>query len=261
MSALNGRNLALLTFSVFSCRILSAQTSVNCWSNGPNMEKCRIEQPSVSQRTSDCPQIRFRYGDRVRVVAGGCVQTGGGGKTWKRYVNPSGPDSDHLYFGLIRLPSFDVDFESDDQLNGFRRLSEVMGRSITVTTPPCDPKADCVTKYPGDDVGWLRLGYADDNYSDNGYWGHDDGTGDQCRGVGAAWIEIGIEGMWRDPAWRLESIGQVWTIPALTWHKRARMSVGLHACHRGSVERSHMSSQAYRASVHVVGSSLMCRHK
>ena len=28
---------------------------------------------------------------------------------------------------------------------------------------------------------FLRLGYEDDDYSDNGYWGHDDGTGDQCK--------------------------------------------------------------------------------
>lgn len=38
----------------------------------------------------------------------------------------------------------------------------------------------------------LYLGYEDGNYSDNGYWGHGDGTGDQCRNVGNAWVHITI---------------------------------------------------------------------
>ena len=32
----------------------------------------------------------------------------------------------------------------------------------------------------------LWLAYSDDGYGDNGYWGHDDGTSDQCKGVGSA---------------------------------------------------------------------------
>lgn len=40
----------------------------------------------------------------------------------------------------------------------------------------------------------LVLGYSDENggYGDNGYWGHDDGTGDQCKGVENAWIDIQV---------------------------------------------------------------------
>jgi hypothetical protein len=193
MTTLIDRKILVATLFMVPWLVLNAQISVNCWSSGPNAERCRIDQPTVTQRVTECPQIRFHYGDRARIRAGGCAQTGGRGKTWKRYVDPEGPDSDHLYFGLIRLPSFDVDFESNDELNGFKRLSEVMSRAITVTTPPCDPKADCVTKYPGDDVGWLRIGYADDDYSDNGYGGHDDGTDNQCRGIGPAWLELTIE--------------------------------------------------------------------
>jgi hypothetical protein len=38
----------------------------------------------------------------------------------------------------------------------------------------------------------LHLGYEDDGYSDNGYWGHDDGTEDQCSGSVNAFIELAI---------------------------------------------------------------------
>ena len=61
----------------------------------------RIDQPNVQQRQTAYPQVRFSPGDSVNVAAGGCVQTGGHGKTWKRYVDPSGDNSDHLYHGLI----------------------------------------------------------------------------------------------------------------------------------------------------------------
>ena len=39
----------------------------------------------------------------------------------------------------------------------------------------------------------LVLGYEDDNYGDNGYWGHDDGIGNQTKGVGPAWLKISIK--------------------------------------------------------------------
>ncbi len=38
--------------------------------------------------------------------------------------------------------------------------------------------------------GALELGYEDDGYSDNGYYSHDDGTGDQCRNVGNAFVHL-----------------------------------------------------------------------
>jgi hypothetical protein len=173
--------------------VVRADQNVACWSSGPNQDTCRIDEPTVSQRVSEYRQIRLHYGDHVRVKAGGCVQTGGHGRTWKRYVNPSGPNSDHLYFGLMRLPHFNVDFESNDALNGFERISDRLHQNMEVHSPPCDPRADCVQRFPGDDVGWLRLGYADDDYSDNGYWGHDDGTEDQCRGSENAWVEVTID--------------------------------------------------------------------
>src|SRR5215470_7699945 len=68
-----------------------------------NHETWRIDEPNVGQRSTDYPII-FHPGDAVTIDAGGCVQTGGSGRTWKRYVDPQGPNSDHLYHGLIEIP-------------------------------------------------------------------------------------------------------------------------------------------------------------
>jgi hypothetical protein len=40
--------------------------------------------------------------------------------------------------------------------------------------------------------GSLVLGYQDDNYSDNGYYAHGTGTGDQCRNSVNVWVHIVI---------------------------------------------------------------------
>jgi hypothetical protein len=172
---------------------LHAQEKVSCSNIGSNRIQCRISQPTVTKATTNYQQIPLHYGDRVRISAGGCVQTGGSGPTWKLYVNPQGPNSDRLYYGLVYLPGFQVDPDSDSALNGFRRLSTTIDRDIEIQNPPCPPRADCVMRTRGDVVGSLRLGYADDDYHDNGYWGHDDGTGGQCRGQGPAWVTVTIE--------------------------------------------------------------------
>ena len=39
---------------------------------------------------------------------------------------------------------------------------------------------------------YLRLGFEDDGYGDNGYWGRDDGTGDQCKNLGTSYVLITI---------------------------------------------------------------------
>jgi len=41
-----------------------------------------------------------------------------------------------------------------------------------------------------DSQQFLIRGYEDDDYGDNGYSRHDDGTGDQCKGVGGAAVDI-----------------------------------------------------------------------
>jgi LGFP repeat len=63
-----------------------------------------IDQPNVkAPKTWYDDGILFN-GDLVTIDAGGCVQTGGWGDTWKRYVNPHGRGSDRLYHGLVYLP-------------------------------------------------------------------------------------------------------------------------------------------------------------
>src|SRR5256885_7654801 len=63
-----------------------------------------ISEPNVQQRQTIYPQIIFHPGDQVTVRADGCVQSGGRGKSWRRYVNPKGPRTDRFYHGLISIP-------------------------------------------------------------------------------------------------------------------------------------------------------------
>jgi hypothetical protein len=143
--------------------------------SGATADVWRIDRPNVKQKATEYRGIRFDPGaDTVTVHAGGCVQTGGSGRTWKRYVEPKGPKADRLYHGLIWLPGY------TDRLRPIRLFAS-------------DPLVlvDMPGLTPGD--YFLRLGYEDDDYHDNGYWSHDDGTEDQCKGQGPAWIEIAIK--------------------------------------------------------------------
>jgi hypothetical protein len=95
-------------------------------------------------------------------------------------VDPSGPKSDWfsdpshrgLYHGLIRIPGA----TPGDYLV---RIGDIVTKNLTV-------------KDVGTPVLPLTLGYEDDNYSDNGYYSHDDGTEDQCKNVGPAEVRITI---------------------------------------------------------------------
>lgn len=142
----------------------------------------RIDQPIVTEAQTAYPQIRFNPGDDVYFRAGGCVQTGGRGKTWKRYVNPSGPNSASLYHGEIQIPGA---FNTPTFLSYLIGSADDNGGAWAghVTVDP---------QYNNWPVMYLTLGYTDDGYGDNGYWGHDDGTDDQCKGIGDAWIEVYI---------------------------------------------------------------------
>ncbi len=135
------------------------------------MEEWSISEPIVTQRDTSYGEIKFKAGDRVTIRAEGCVQTGGRGKTWKRYVDPQGPNSDHIYHGLVKLPG----------MVGLVRIQEFLASQKKYTIP---------SNVSGDMT--LHLGYEDDDYNDNGYWGHDDGTGDQCQNVGNAKVYIRI---------------------------------------------------------------------
>lgn len=123
---------------------------------------CTITEPVVTQRETTY-NFSFLPGDHVTVSGGGCVQTGGHGRTWKRYVDPAS-DND-LYHGLITIPGATGELE---------RLLNVVGRQYVV----------------GGRGGSLKLGYEDDGYSDNSYSAHDNGTGNQCLNSVNAFVRI-----------------------------------------------------------------------
>jgi len=126
----------------------------------------RIARPTLTQLETSYNQIQLRPGDVVKITAGGCVQPGGSGLTWKRYVDPQGPDSASRHFALIRMPG-----EAAQS-----KLSSVIGKTLTVSQ-----------------AGPLALGYKDDYYPDNGYWKKDDGVGGQCKGQPDASVTVQIQ--------------------------------------------------------------------
>lgn len=134
------------------------------------------------------PSVKFQSGDIVNITIGGGVQTGGHGSTWKRYVNPSGSDSDKFYFGKIYIPGI------TSGLVPIRSLVPIYGSYDTANPDKCTMKFTIpnIDNIP-ESSRYLSLGYPDDTYRDNGFWGHDDGTEDQCKNVGPAYIDIGIQ--------------------------------------------------------------------
>lgn len=144
--------------------------------------------PVVYNYSDAAPLVKFKTGDMVEITVGGGVQTGGKGKTWKRYVNPSGDNSDKLYFGQINIPWI---------TNGFKPIRNLipMYGSYDIQSPDrCNlafniPNIDSIPE----SSRYLSLSYKDDAYGDNGYWGHDDGTEDQCKNIGSAYLDISIK--------------------------------------------------------------------
>src|SRR6266513_3943254 len=143
-------------------------------SNGLDFAVWRIKCPWVRGKTKRYLDIKIHPGDNIAIGAvGGCVQTGGTGKTWKLYANPSGPNSDRLYHGLIHVPkgstaSFTTSPTVQEPDLNMVRIQDVMDKGgFTV---------------PNDSNPFIFvLGYEDDVYTDNGYYSHDDGTEDQCK--------------------------------------------------------------------------------
>jgi hypothetical protein len=127
--------------------------NVVCTAEGNDTDTCDIALPNVLAQETTYPMVPLHAGETVEVSASGCVQTGGSGSTWKRYLKPSGNNSDHLYSGTIHFPGAAT----------AARFQDLIGQTTTIT-------AD----------GPLTLGYQDDDYTDNGYWSHDNGNDDQC---------------------------------------------------------------------------------
>src|SRR6476619_4852546 len=69
-----------------------------------NVQTCTVTEPDVMKAQTPYPTILFHPGSFITIHAGGCVQSGGTGQAWQRYVDPSGPSSDHLYHGRISYP-------------------------------------------------------------------------------------------------------------------------------------------------------------
>jgi len=165
------RKTFIFITSLFATQFLFSQEKVSSViSNNGNTITWTINAPDVKKSSEPFTQIRFQKNDEIHITAGGCVQTGGHGKTWKRYVNPSGDGTAYYYFAKIQVPGV---------TSGLVRMEQFLNRKLIY---PLNP----------DNNSYLILGYADDNYGDNGYWGHDDGTENQCKGVGNAFVTIAI---------------------------------------------------------------------
>ncbi len=166
----------------------SAQERVVCQTSG-GVQTCTITEPEVKKAQKNYPTIIFHPGSFVTVHAGGCVQSGGSGQTWHRYVDPSGPDSDHLYHGLISYPGS----------GGLIRFSSKSQTPAGWTFP-------IATNVQGDLS--LTLGFEDDDHSDNGYWGHDrdNGPNGQCPTPGTPQADYG------KPAWVTIKIAPTGTV-------------------------------------------------
>lgn len=108
----------------------------------------------MTQQFTKYPEVVIGQGDVVDIMAVGCVQTGGKGLTWKRYVDPSGPNSDRLYHGLIWLR---VDPTTQFPVQRFPR------------------NGSKEFQIPKGIHAELWLGYEDDQFDDNGYMKPDPG--------------------------------------------------------------------------------------
>jgi hypothetical protein len=152
-----------------------AESIAHTASSDGKSETWRITEPVVTQPTKEYTQIKFLPGDAVYVHASGCVQTGGHGSTWKRYVDPSGPNADRLYYGTIWIPG----------VVGTSAAAQAKFKDVNSKTFSVPATANLAQTY-------LRLGYLDDGYGDNGYYSHDDGTDDQCKNSTNAAVVITI---------------------------------------------------------------------
>jgi hypothetical protein len=125
--------------------------------------------PNVSQRETVYDNIVLHPSDVIHIEAGGCVQSGGSGFTWKRYVNPSGENADRFYHDLIFIPGITAKLQCIEScLNQDYTILEGSG-------------------------GALKLGYEDNDYADNSYANSDNGTENQCAGEQNAYVDITIK--------------------------------------------------------------------
>ena len=183
-----GLALSFRNEHTLATRAQSTDESVFHGGAGTNTEIWRIDRPNVKRSITPYRQIIFKPGDRITIQADGCVQTGGTGDTWKRYVNPSGSNTDKYYHGKIQIPG------ATAGLVAFIKITQ------PVSSPNQTWKATLSIpwNFVSPDPIFLKLGYDDDDYTDNGYYSHDDGNDDQCKNTGVtnggpAWVSLTIE--------------------------------------------------------------------
>ncbi len=161
---------------LFSAAPAHAGETVNKIPGLPGHTVWEIVQPVVNEPHKDYPQITFAPGETVTVTATGCVQTGGSGHTWKRYVDPAEYGAiSPLYHGEISIPG------------ATQGLVDYVPRQPTVYTIP-----RTASLAPGQ--AHLQLGYTDNGYGDNGYSSRnsDNGNMDQCWDLGDATVIVDI---------------------------------------------------------------------
>src|SRR5262249_25052390 len=152
-----------------SCGMNSASNGDACTITSTDPTHLRIDQPFVAGPSFEYHSIVFQPGDEITLTAGGCVQTGGIGSTWKRFVDPTGSNSGFpggLYWGWVTIPGA---FFADDPLRPVTHvpfLEFASGLKHSFIIPKLDQATDIAQ--PMD----LIIGYTDDNYDDNSYSNH-----------------------------------------------------------------------------------------
>jgi hypothetical protein len=159
-----------------NCASGGAGGSVGCYHllrSDMDVDVWTINRPPVNTHEATFPAIHPHAGDLVSVSAGGCVQTGGAGLTWKRYVRPMsrGQGDDSQYYGSIGIPG----------VIPMMPLRNALPHGAFEV--PTEPGPD----------GFVNLQYLDDGYGDNGYWGRDDGWWEQCFRAPDAFVVITIQ--------------------------------------------------------------------
>jgi hypothetical protein len=176
-----------------SCGVNSASNGDACTITSTDPTHLRIDQPFVAGPSYEYHSIVFQPGDEITLTAGGCVQTGGIGSTWKRFVNPTGSNSGFpagLYWGWVTIPGA---FFADNPLQPVTHVPFVefaSGLKHSFIIPKLGQATDIAQ--PMD----LIIGYTDDNYGDNSYSNHDDGNNNQCALAsdgGPAWVTVSVQ--------------------------------------------------------------------
>ena len=90
--------MALLLLGCSGMRSLPSTSAEASEAPGPDDETVIYTiKPDPKYSSVEYKNIEFRPGDQVRVEAGGCVNTGGTGKTWKHYLDPRSLSGFHAY--------------------------------------------------------------------------------------------------------------------------------------------------------------------